>query len=161
MKSRAPEDIDEYIAQFPSDVQKILQKIRKTIQKAAPDAAEAISYAIPTFKLNGNLVHFAAYQNHVGLYPAPRGVAEFEVDLAPYEGGKGTARFPLNAPMPYELIARIVTFRVGKNMEKAGAKRNRGSKPRQAAAKKGSPKTGAEKQSGTAAKKRVAAAKKR
>ena len=74
MKSRVPEDIDEYIEGFPSNVQKILQKIRKTIQKAAPDATEAISYAIPTFKLNGNLIHFAAYQNHIGLYPAPRGV---------------------------------------------------------------------------------------
>src|SRR5688572_4001919 len=131
MKRRAPENIDEYIDAFPSKVQKVLQKVRKTIQKAAPDAAEAISYAIPTFKLNGNLVHFAAYQNHIGLYPAPRGVAEFNEDMARYEGGKGTARFSLDEPIPYELIARIVTFRVGKNIEKAGAK----SKKRSGAAK--------------------------
>jgi len=163
MKSRAPADIDEYIASFPSKVQKILQQIRKTIQKAAPDAEEAISYAIPTFRLNGNLVHFAAFKNHVGLYPAPRGVAEFEVDLAPYEGGKGTARFPLDTPIPHELIARIVTFRVGQNMEKAGAqagKRSVAAKRSRAAAKKGSA-NAAKKRSGTAAKKRTASAKKR
>ena len=118
MKGRVPEDIDEYIAAFPCDVQKILQKIRKTIRKAAPDAAEAISYAIPTFKLNGNLIHFAAYQNHIGLYPAPRGVQEFKEDMARYEGGKGTARFPLDEPIPYDLITRIVKYRVKQNLER-------------------------------------------
>lgn len=112
MKGRVPEDIDEYIATFPSDVQKILQRIRKTIRKAAPEAAEAISYAIPTFKLNGNLIHFAAYRNHIGLYPAPRGVAEFKEELAEYEGGKGTLRFPLDQPVPYDLITRIVKYRI-------------------------------------------------
>ena len=117
---KAAADIDEYIAGFPTKVQKILQKVRKTIQKAAPDAAEAISYAIPTFKLNGNLVHFAGYQNHVGFYPAPQGVAEFEVDMARYGAGKGTARFPLDEPIPYELIARITTFRVGKKYGEGG-----------------------------------------
>jgi len=131
-------DIDQYIAGFPSDVQKLLQKIRKTIKKAAPSAEEAISYAIPTFKLNGNLVHFAAYQNHIGLYPAPRGVAEFEVEMARYGGGKGTARFPLDEPIPYELIARITTFRVGKNMESASAKstKRRAAKKQSASKKK-------------------------
>jgi uncharacterized protein YdhG (YjbR/CyaY superfamily) len=119
MKSRVPEDIDEYIKGFPNNVQKILQKIRKTIQKAAPDATEAISYAIPTFKLNGNLIHFAAYQNHIGLYPAPRGVDEFKNDMARYEGGKGTARFPLDEPIPYDLITRIVKYRVKKHMERS------------------------------------------
>ena len=119
MKSRVPEDIDEYIEGFPNNVQKILQKIRKTIQKAAPDATEAISYAIPTFKLNGNLIHFAAYKNHIGLYPAPRGVDEFKNDMARYEGGKGTARFPLDEPIPYDLITRIVKYRVKKHMERS------------------------------------------
>lgn len=123
MKNNAPENIDEYIDRFPSTVQKLLQKIRKTIQKAAPDAEEAISYGIPTFRLNGNLVHFAAFQSHIGFYPAPRGVAEFKDDMTRYEGGKGTARFPLDEPIPYELITRMVTFRVQKNLEK-GVKRS-------------------------------------
>ena len=148
MKSSAPEDIDEYIDGFPDKVQKILQKIRKTIQKAAPEATEAISYAIPTFRLNGNLVHFAAYQNHIGLYPAPRGVAEFAEDMVRYEGGKGTARFPLNEPIPYELITRIVAFRVGKNVDRAAAKSSK--KPR--AAKKRSRAAAAKKRSGSAKK---------
>ena len=143
---KAAADIDEYIAGFPTKVQKILQKVRKTIQKAAPDAAEAISYAIPTFKLNGNLVHFAGYQNHVGFYPAPQGVAEFEVDMARYGAGKGTARFPLDEPIPYELIARITTFRVGKNMERAAAKstkRRAAKKPRRTTKKQGAKKRNA------------------
>jgi|SRR5687768_4660539 len=123
MKNNAPENIDEYIDRFPGKVQKLLQKIRKTIQKAAPDAVEAISYGIPTFRLNGNLVHFAAFQSHIGFYPAPRGVAEFKDDMARYEGGKGTARFPLDQPIPYELITRMVKFRVQKNLEK-GVKRS-------------------------------------
>ena len=125
MKSRAPENIDEYIDGFPNNVQKILQKIRKTIQKAAPDAAEAISYAIPTFKLNGNLVHFAAYKNHIGLYPAPRGDAGFKKELAQYEGGKGTVQFPLDQPVPYDLITRIVKHRISKNKAAASAKKKR------------------------------------
>lgn len=157
MKRRAPENIDEYINGFPSNVQKILQRIRKTIQKAAPAAEEAISYAIPTFRLNGNLVHFAAYQNHVGLYPAPRGVAEFIDDMARYEGGKGTARFPLDEPIPYELIARIVTFRVGKNAEKAATK----SKKRSGTTKKTSNTKRTRTQRTATAKKRTASAKKR
>jgi uncharacterized protein YdhG (YjbR/CyaY superfamily) len=148
---KAAADIDEYIAGFPTKVQKILQKVRKTIQRAAPDAAEAISYAIPTFKLNGNLVHFAGYQNHVGFYPAPQGVAEFEVDMARYGAGKGTARFPLDEPIPYDLIARITTFRVGKNMESTAAKSTK-----RRAAKKSKPST---KKQG--AKKRSAPARKR
>ncbi len=143
---KAAADIDEYIAGFPTKIQKILQKVRKTIQKAAPDAAEAISYAIPTFKLNGNLVHFAGYQNHVGFYPAPQGVAEFEVDMARYGAGKGTARFPLDEPIPYELIARITTFRVGKNMERAAAKstkRRAAKKPKRTTKKQGAKKRNA------------------
>ncbi len=114
----APKNIDEYIAKFPEDVQKVLQRIRATIQKAAPDAQEAIKYQIPTFTLNGNLIHFAAYKNHIGLYPAPRGTEEFKKELANYEGGKGTVQFPLNKPIPYELITRIVKFRVKQNSQR-------------------------------------------
>lgn len=108
---KSPKDIDEYIAGFPADVQKILRKIRATIHKAAPDAEEAIKYQIPTFVLNGNLIHFAAYKTHIGLYPAPRGVDEFKDEVAAYEGGKGTLRFPLDEPIPYALISRIVKYR--------------------------------------------------
>lgn len=107
-----PKDIDEYIAGFPDDVQKILQKIRATIKKAAPKTVEAISYQIPTFKLNGkNLIHFAGFKNHVGVYPAPREANEFREELAAYKGGKGTVQFPLDQAIPYDLISRIVKFK--------------------------------------------------
>jgi len=119
---KAPKNIDEYIAGFPPEIQEILQKIRLTIRKAAPKAEEAISYMIPTFKLNGNLVHFAAYKNHIGFYPAPRGIEAFKEELAPYEGGKGTVRFPLDKPIPYALISKIVKFRAMQNLDKAAAK---------------------------------------
>ncbi len=116
-ESTTPKDINEYIAGFPADVQKILQKIRVTIQKAAPDATEAISYQIPTFRLNGkNLIYFAAFKKHIGVYPAPRGIDEFEPELSSYEGGKGTVQFPINQPIPYELITRIVKFRTKKQV---------------------------------------------
>lgn len=115
-ESPTPKNIDEYISGFPADVQKILQKIRATIQKAAPEATEAteaISYQIPTFKLGGkNFIHFAAFKKHIGLYPAPRGVDEFEPELSAYEGGKGTVQFPLDKAIPYDLIKRIVKFRI-------------------------------------------------
>lgn len=109
-------NIDEYIATFPADVQKILQKIRVAIRKAAPEAEEAISYQIPTFKLSGkNLIHFAGFKNHIGIYPAPRGVAEFDEELSKFDGGKGTVQFPLDEPIPYGLITRIVKFRIKKH----------------------------------------------
>ena len=104
--------IDEYIAAFPADVQAILEKVRKTIRKAAPDAEEAMKYAIPTFVLNGNLVHFAAFERHIGLYPGPSGIAAFAKELAGYKSAKGSVQFPLDQPIPYDLIARIVKFRV-------------------------------------------------
>ncbi|HUP62007.1 MAG TPA: DUF1801 domain-containing protein [Thermoanaerobaculia bacterium] len=104
--------IDEYIAGFPNDVQKILKKIRTTIRKAAPDAQETIRYAIPTFTLNGNLVHFAAYKHHIGFYPAPSGTKKFQKELAPYKSGKGSIQFPLDEPIPCDLISEIVKFRV-------------------------------------------------
>ena len=125
-KPTAPKDIDEYIEGFPTDVQKILEKIRKTIRKAAPDAKEAIKYQMPTFILNGNLIHFAAFKKHIGLYPAPRGIESFKDEMAPYEGAKSSLRFPLDKPIPFNLISRIVKFRVQKNIEGAHA---RGEKP--------------------------------
>ena len=135
MKIMAPADIDDYIDGFAPNVRKILQKIRKTIQAAAPGAEEAISYQIPTFKLNGNLIYFAGFQNHLSVYPAPRGAKEFKEELAVYEGGKGTVQFPLNEPIPYDLITRITKYRVQQNVE-AAATRARKSKKRVTSAKK-------------------------
>ena len=122
MKTNAPENIDDYIAGFPKETQAILKKIRLTIRKAAPDAEETIGYQIPTFKLKGNLVHFAAFKNHIGFYPAPTGIEKFKKELAIYQGGKGTLQFPLDQPMPYNLISKVVKFRVKENLAKAAAK---------------------------------------
>jgi uncharacterized protein YdhG (YjbR/CyaY superfamily) len=125
MKQPGPQDIDEYIAGFPVAIQRKLQKIRATIQKAAPKAEEAIKYQMPTFVLNGNLIHFAAYKNHIGLYPAPRAIQEFKKELSAYKGSKGAIQFQLSEPVPYGLIARIVKFRVQQTLEKTkGAKKN-------------------------------------
>jgi len=118
----APKNIDEYIAGFPDDVQEILEKIKMTIREAAPDAEEKISYQMPTFTLKGNLVHFAAYKKHIGLYPAPRGIEKFKKELSAYEGAKGSVRFPLDKPIPFGLISRIVKFRVKDNLESAKAR---------------------------------------
>lgn len=120
-----PKDIDEYIAGFPEDVQEILEEIRTTIRKAAPDAEETIKYQMPTFTLNGNLVHFAAFKKHIGFYPAPRGVEKFKEALSAYEGAKSTVRFPLDKPIPFGLISKIVKFRVKKNLERAQGKRKK------------------------------------
>jgi uncharacterized protein YdhG (YjbR/CyaY superfamily) len=120
-----PKDIDDYIAGFPEDVQKILEEIRTTIRKAAPGAEETIKYQMPTFTLHGNLVHFAAYKQHIGLYPVPRGIEEFKKALSAYEGAKSTARFPLDKPIPFGLISKIVKFRVKKNLERAEGKRKK------------------------------------
>jgi uncharacterized protein YdhG (YjbR/CyaY superfamily) len=117
-----PATIDDYISAFPKDVQGILQQVRATIKKAAPEAKEAISYAIPTFKLNGNLVHFAAFKNHIGFYPTPMGVEEFKEELSAFKEGKGSVQFPLDKPMPLDLITRMVKFRVAKNLAKAAKK---------------------------------------
>ena len=118
-KGAGPATIDEYIAGFPEDVQAILQKVRTTIRKAAPGAEEAIRYAIPTFTLNGNLVHFAAFKNHIGFYPAPSAIRQFAKELSAYKGAKGSVRLPLNEPIPYALIRDMVKFRVEENMGKA------------------------------------------
>ena len=111
--------IDEYISSFPKSIQKMLEEIRVTIRKAAPDAVEAISYAIPTFKLNGNLVHFAAFKNHIGFYPTPNGIEEFEKELSAYKQGKGSVQFPIDKPIPLNLISKIVKYRVKRNLGKA------------------------------------------
>lgn len=125
-KAGVPENIDEYIEDYPAKVRKILQKIRKTIHKAAPGVEESISYQMPAFKLNGVLIYFAAYENHIGIYPAPRGVKEFKKELEQYEGGKGTVQLPLDQPVPYDLITRIVKYRAKENSEKkSGSKKKR------------------------------------
>jgi uncharacterized protein YdhG (YjbR/CyaY superfamily) len=118
----APRNIDEYIASFPPDVQEILEKIRLTIRKAAPDAEETIKYQIPTFTLKGNLVHFGAFKKHIGFYPTPSGTETFKQELSVYQGAKGSVRFPLDQPMPYVLISTIVKFRVKESLERAAAK---------------------------------------
>ncbi len=114
--------IDEYIATFPADIQSILQKIRATIRKSAPQAEETINYQMPTFKLHGNLVHFAAFKNHIGFYPTPSGIEKFKKDIEKYEWAKGSVQFPLDKPMPYGLIGKITKFRVQENLAKVKAK---------------------------------------
>ena len=118
----APKNIDEYISRFPDDVRQTLEKIRMTIRKAAPDAQETISYQIPTFTLQGNLVHFAAFKKHIGFYPGPSGIEKFRGELRVYNGAKGSVQFPLDKPVPFGLISRIVKFRVNENLKKAEAK---------------------------------------
>jgi uncharacterized protein YdhG (YjbR/CyaY superfamily) len=120
-----PKNIDEYIAGFPKEVQVILEEIRTTIRKAAPEAEEAIKYRMPTFTLKGNLVHFAAFKNHIGFYPIPTGIEAFKKELSQYKGGKGSVQFPLDKPIPLDLISRIVKFRVRENLEKAEARRKK------------------------------------
>ncbi|MCZ7381790.1 MAG: DUF1801 domain-containing protein [Candidatus Methanoperedens sp.] len=111
--------MDEYIKTFPKDVQSILEKMRQTIRKAAPEAVEVISYQMPTFKLNGkNLVHFAAFKNHIGFYPIPSGIEAFKKELSSYKQGKGSVQFPMDKPIPYDLVKKIVNYRVKENLEK-------------------------------------------
>lgn len=110
--------IDEYIASFPADVQAHLHQIRETIKNAAPQAKEKISYGMPTFYLNGNLIHFAGYKNHIGLYPAPQGIEAFKEELSTYKGAKGSVQFPLDKPMPLDLILRITKYRAEQQMNK-------------------------------------------
>ena len=110
--------IDEYITTVPEDVQEILKKMRKVIQEAAPEAEEAISYGMPTFKLNGNLVHFAAYETHIGFYPAPSGINAFKEEISEYKSSKGAVQFPLDKAVPYDLVEKMVIFRVQENLQK-------------------------------------------
>ena len=122
MEDNQPQTIDEYIARFPKEIQELLETIRITIREAAPDAEEAISYQMPTFKLKGNLVHFAAYRNHIGFYPTPSGIEKFKDELSVYKGAKGSVQFPIDQSLPLELISKIVKFRAAENLEKAKAK---------------------------------------
>jgi uncharacterized protein YdhG (YjbR/CyaY superfamily) len=121
----SPKDIDEYIAGFPRDVQEVLKRIRATIKRAAPDAEEAIKYRIPTFVLNENLVHFAAFKKHIGFYPTPSGIEEFKDELSPYKSAKGSVQFPFDKAMPFGLIERIVKFRVKEARAKSTAKKRK------------------------------------
>ena len=118
-----PSDIDEYMAGLPENIQKILEELRSTIRKAAPAAEETINYGIPTFTLNGNLVHFAAYKNHIGFYATPTGHKAFEKELSIYKTGKGSVQFPIDQPLPLALISQIVKFRVIENSEKKKVKK--------------------------------------
>ena len=122
-KSSIAKDIDEYIAGCLEDVQPILQKIRAVIHEAAPEAGETINYGIPTFTLKGNLVHFAAFKKHIGFYPTPSGIEKFKNELSVYAGAKGSVQFPLDQPIPYDLIRDIVLFRVKDTLEKKEVKR--------------------------------------
>jgi uncharacterized protein YdhG (YjbR/CyaY superfamily) len=116
-------EIDKFIAVYPKEVQEILNKIRATIREAAPQAEETINYGIPTFTLKGNLVHFSAFKTHIGFYPTPSGIEKFKKELSAYESAKGSVKFPLDEPIPYELITKIVKFRVKENLAKAKAKK--------------------------------------
>lgn len=119
---RGYQTIDEYIATFPDDAQALLQAVRATIKASAPGSEEIISYGMPAFALNGNLVYFAKLKNHIGLYPTASGIAAFKDELAAYEGTKGAVKFPIDQPLPLELISRIVEYRVAQNLNKPGAK---------------------------------------
>ena len=122
MKPAIAKNIDDYIAGFPEATQKSLNKIRATIQKVIPKAEETISYGIPTFKINGRyVIYFAGYKNHVSVYPAPRGNPGFKKELSVYKGGKGTVQFPLDKPLPLELITRIAKFRLQANKKEAAS----------------------------------------
>lgn len=118
--------MDEYINTFPEDVRTILNELRQTIKEVAPEAEETINYQIPTFTLNGNLVHFAAFENHIGFYPTPSGMEAFKKELSSYKGAKGSVKFPIDEPLPLPLIRRIVEYRVKENMERKPKKSQKG-----------------------------------
>ena len=122
MEPNKVKSIDEYIANCPKEVQKQMKEMRATIKASAPDATEKISYQIPTFYLKGNLVHFAAFKNHIGFYPTSSGTQAFKKELSIYDGAKGTVRFPIDKPLPLKLISKIVKFRVAENLKRAETK---------------------------------------
>jgi len=122
-KKQQANAIDKYIEKFPKDIQEILEKVRKTVRKSAPKAEETISYGIPTFDLNGkHLVHFAAFKKHIGFYPTPAGIEQFQKELSVYKGAKGSVQFPLEKPVPFDLIGKIVRFKVKENSDRASEK---------------------------------------
>lgn len=116
------ENIDQYIAQFENTVQQLLITMRSTINKVVPEAQECINYGMPTFKLNGNLVHFAGYKNHIGFYPTPSAISAFATEISEYKWAKGSVQFPIDEPLPLDLIRRMVEFRVKENLAKPKAK---------------------------------------
>lgn len=120
-----PGTIDEYMAGFPDEVKAVLEEIRSTVRAEAPDAQETIKYQIPTFTLHGNLVHYAAFAKHIGFYPIPSGIEAFRDELSAYKQGKGSVQFPLDRPIPYDLIRRIVAFRVEETEKRAEARRKK------------------------------------
>ncbi|MEL7561605.1 DUF1801 domain-containing protein [Dehalogenimonas sp. 4OHTPN] len=119
MIEKAPTTIDEFMSGFPATTQVILERLRRLISKLAPEATEAIAYGIPTFRLNGNLVHFSALKNHIGFYPTPSAIEAFKEELQQYRTSKGAVQFPLDRPIPYDLIERMVKFRVNEQRKKA------------------------------------------
>ncbi len=118
IRKRQFKNMDEYIAAFPKNVKDILEELRRVIRESAPNSEEAISYGIPTFKLNGNLVHFAAFKNHIGFYPAPSAIVAFKKELTSYKQAKGSVQFPIDKPIPFGLVKRIVKYRVKENLKK-------------------------------------------
>jgi uncharacterized protein YdhG (YjbR/CyaY superfamily) len=118
MNKRIPINIDDYVDRFPKEVQQLLEKMRLTIKKAAPKAKETISYGIPTFTLDGNLVWFAAYKSHIGFYPRTSAIKAFKKELTAYKGGKGSVQFPFDEPLPLALVSRIVKFRVKQSLSR-------------------------------------------
>lgn len=118
MQAEKPLNISHYIASFPEETRELLEMVRTTVHAAAPEATEKISYAMPTFFLNGNLVHFAAYQNHIGFYPGASGIANFQDKISGYKNSKGAVQFPIGKPVPFDLITEIVKFRVNENLQK-------------------------------------------
>jgi len=123
MQKKEIKTVEDYITGSPSNTQRLLRKVRATIQEAAPEAEEVISYGMPAYKLNGILVYFAAYKNHIGFYPTPKGIEAFKPELASYQWAKGSVQFPLDKPMPLKLIKRIVRFRVRENLSKSKSKK--------------------------------------
>jgi uncharacterized protein YdhG (YjbR/CyaY superfamily) len=124
-ESKGCSTIDEYIGGFPADIQKLLQEMRAVIHAAAPEAKEIISYQMPTFELEGNLVYFAAAKHHIGFYPTSSGIRHFQERLAGYKGAKGSVQFPYTQPIPYDLVSEIVKFRVQENLAKAAARKKK------------------------------------
>ena len=120
--------MDGYIAAFPKNVRNILIKLRRVIRESAPKSEETISYGIPTFKLNGNLVHFGAYKNHIGFYPTPSAIVAFQKELSPYKQTKGTVQFPIDKPIPFDLVKKIVGFRIKENLAKKVQKKAKGAR---------------------------------
>lgn len=129
MKASQVIDSDQYIIGFPESTQKLLQQLRTTIRRAAPDAEEVISYSMPAYKYHGILVYFAGYQHHIGLYPMASAIAKFKKELSVYKSAKGSVQFPLNEPLPVDLITKIVEFRIQENLEKLAIKKQK-NKPR-------------------------------